>query len=166
MANMILAQMDTSRFIRPSCGGSNGEGKGKEKPAHINHIPTAQTFVHELDLCNFYFFAGQYMQKAFLEDIRTELQLANIMGEVGGARKRQTEGGSGECQERVKGRTVKGTIDWDGHSLEAPLRSSDNTNEPVTSRHRKHHTPAGGAIKAYIKDVLPEMAIRLAAIER
>lgn len=128
--------------------------------------PQAQTFVHELDLCNFYFFAGQYMRKAFLEDIRTEVEFANIVAEARSAKKRRTEGGSGERQERGQDGTMKGTIRWDGDGPEAPLRSSDNINESVTSRHREDHTPTGAAIKTYIKDVLPEMAIRLAAIER
>ena len=106
------------------------------------------------------------MQKAFLEDIRREGERANCTREPGGAQDRGVEGDPGERQERRSGRRVKGTMNWEGGGLEAPLRSSDNINESVTSWDRQDTNPAGGALKTYIKDVLPEMAIRLAAIEK
>lgn len=106
------------------------------------------------------------MQHAFLEDIRREVEWANAMKEAGGAQDRGVEGDPGECQEQISDGRVKGTTNWERDGLEAPLRSSDNINESVTHRDREDTNPAGGALKTYIKDVLPEMAVRLAAIEK
>lgn len=106
------------------------------------------------------------MLKAFLEDIRSHIDFANITGEAGGADGRGGDGDLGEYQEQGEFGRMKATRDWEGDGLGVPLQSSGFVNKSVKSRSYRDTTPAGGAIKACIKNLLPEMVIRLAVIDR
>lgn len=122
--------------------------------------------MHERDLCNFYFFVMQYMGKAFSEDNFSESGLKDNARERGGARDRGVEEGSRGCLEQGERVKMEGAADWEGGGLGGPLRSSAFVKPVVKIRDYRDPPPAGVAIKAFVKDVLPEMASLLTVLER
>ena len=125
--------------------------------------------MHERDLCNFSFLVYRWMHEAFVEDVRHEVDLANITGDAGRAHGREMDGKPGECQEHGKGGrggALKRTTDWEEGRLEAPPQPSGGFNELVEIRSHPDPPPAGGAMNTCINDLLPEMTIRLAVIGR
>lgn len=122
--------------------------------------------MHERELCNFYFLADRYMHNAFMEDIRSFVGLASKTGEAGCTHGVGMEGDPGECQGQGNRGRVNGTGGLEGGRLETPPQSSGDGKESARSQSDRNPPAAGGAIKKCIKDLLPEMAIRVAVIEK
>lgn len=128
--------------------------------------PKAKPLVHERDLCDFYFSAGKYMVKAFLEDARREINLAHTTGEAGATHDMGVAGEAGDCQEQEKYGRMNGTGDSEAGGLGAPLRPSGVVDVPIKLRGRRHPLLAGAAMKTCAQNVLPELMSLVAATER
>lgn len=106
------------------------------------------------------------MHNAFMEDIRSFVGLANMTGEAGCAHGVGMEGDPVECQVQENRGRMNGTGDLGGGRLEEPLQPSVVGKESGRSQSDRNPPAAGGAIKKCINDLLPEMAIRVAVIEK
>ena len=106
------------------------------------------------------------MHHAFSEDIRKQVDLANITALAGRAHGRGVSEEPVECRGQGKRRGTEESRDWEGRGLGAPLQSSSVEKEFARSQGHRDPPPAGGAIETCIKDLFPEMAIRVAAINR
>ena len=122
--------------------------------------------MQERDLCDFYFSAGKYMVKAFLEDARSDTDLANTTGEDGVTHDMGVAEEPGECQEQGKCRRMNGTGGSEAGGFGASLRPRGVVDKPIKPRGRRDPPLAGAAMKTCAQNVLPEMMSLIAAIER
>lgn len=124
------------------------------------------TCVHERDLCNFYFLVDRCMYHAFSEDIRNQVGLANPTAEAGCAHGGGVNEEPGECHEQGKRGGMEETRDLEGSGVGVPVQSSGFGKGPARSQGHRDPPSAPGALEMRIKHLLPEIAIRVAAIDR